>query len=111
MSHLGEKKSEALVYVNEATDIYYSPEGGHGPDRVYHAKARLLNTAVHEIGVGKYQARPLPYISPADLTNLSSAAMALLRHRFRMVRRQSVACKHPISPPKMRLTRRRSSLA
>ena len=55
MSHPGEKKSEALVYVDEATDIYYSPEGDHGPDRIYHAKARLLNNAVHEIGVGKYQ--------------------------------------------------------
>lgn len=84
MSRSNEKKPETLVQVYEPADIYYSPEGDTGPDRVYHAKARLLNTAVREIGVGKYQVRPQPY-SPLNLANLSSTEVALLCHRFRMV--------------------------
>ena len=95
MSRPDESGSEAVVRVREATDdIYSSSEGAPALDRVYHAKATLLNTAVQEIGVGKYQVR-LQLYSPI-LTNSSSLVVALRRRRFRMVCRQSVACEHAI---------------
>ena len=95
MSHSDEERSEASVQLREPTrpDIYSSSEGAPGLDRVYHAKATLLNNAVQEIGVGKYQVRPQPY-SSTNSTDPSSAVVALLCRWFWMVRRQSVACKY-----------------
>ena len=65
MSRFDEKKSETSVHVHEAADDIFSTDGTSGLDRVYHAKARLLNTAIQEMGMGKYQVRPQPY-SPGD---------------------------------------------
>ena len=70
MSHFDEKKFETSVQIHDATSDIYSEDPG--PDRVYHAKARLLNNAVQEIGMGKYQVRLQPR-SPTNLTNLSSS--------------------------------------
>jgi hypothetical protein len=52
--------------VHEATSDIYSSDEPPGLDRVYYAKARLLNNAVQEIGMGKYQVRPQLYL-PAIL--------------------------------------------
>jgi hypothetical protein len=110
MSHSDEKKSEISVQVHEAADDIYSSDEVTGLDRVYHAKARLLNRAIQEIGMGKYQVRP-QLRSPPNFTNPSSTVVALRCHRVRMVRRQSVACKYATLQLRMRLMRRRSSLA
>jgi len=56
-----EKKFETSVQVYEATSDIYSLDDAPGLDRVYHAKARLLNNALQEIGMGKYQVRPQLY--------------------------------------------------
>jgi len=97
MSHSDEKKSETSVQVHEATEDIYSSDEIPGLDRVYHAKARLLNNAIQEIGMGKYQVRSQLYL-PRIFTN-PSTVVALRRHRFRMVCRQPVACKRAISHP------------
>jgi len=68
MLHSDEKKSETSVQVREATNDLYSFDEAPGLDRVYHAKARLLNNALQEIGMGRYQVRPHPY-SPQKLAN------------------------------------------
>lgn len=53
MSRSEDKTSEASVQIQMAlNDIY---EGVPGADIVYHTKARLLNNAFQEIGMGKYQ--------------------------------------------------------
>ena len=65
MSHFDEKKSKTSVNVHEAADDIFSTDSTSGLDRVYHAKARLLNTAIQETDMGKYQVRPQPY-SPRD---------------------------------------------
>ena len=58
MPHPEENRSGTFAQVHEATnDIYSSLEEAPALDRVYHAKGTLLNTAIQEIGVGKYQAR------------------------------------------------------
>ena len=56
MSHSDEKKSETSIQVYETSDIY-SLDEAPGVDRVYHAKARLLNNALQEVGMGRYQVR------------------------------------------------------
>jgi len=61
MSYPDENKSETSVPVHEATNDIYSVDDTPGLDRVYHAKARLLNSAIQEIGMGKYQVRPRVY--------------------------------------------------
>jgi hypothetical protein len=65
MSHSDEKKSETSIQVHEATTDIYSLDDAPGLDRVYYAKARLLNNAIQDIGMGKYQARPRLY-SPGN---------------------------------------------
>jgi len=70
MSHSDEKKSETSVQVHEATEDIYSSDEIPGLDRVYHAKARLLNNAIQEIGMGKYQVRSQLYL-PRIFTNPS----------------------------------------
>lgn len=42
-----------FTYQMELQDVY--EEGESGIDPVYHAKARVLNAAFQEIGMGKYQ--------------------------------------------------------
>ena len=110
MSHSDEKKSETSVRIHEATNDIYSIDDTPGLDRVYHAKARLLNNAIQEIGMGKYQVRPRPNFWEIH-TNRSSIVVALRCHGFRMVRGQSVACKYAISDHERGLTRRRLSPA
>ena len=96
MSRPDKNRSESFVQVREATnDIYSSSEEAPALDRVYHAKATLLNNAVQEIGVGKYQVRPRLY-SPTNLANQSPTAVALRCRWPRMVRGQPVACKYAI---------------
>ena len=101
MSHSDEKKSETSVRVHETTNDIYSIDDTPGLDRVYHAKARLLNDAIQDIGMGKYQVRP-DFIHREISTNTSSTVVALRRHRFRVVRRQSVACKYAIPQSRTR---------
>ena len=93
MPPFDEKKFETSVQVHAsaASHIYSEEAPGLRVDRVYNAKARLLNNAIQEIGMGKYQVRPEPHL-PSNLTNLSPTAVAVLRHRFWVVCRQSVAC-------------------
>ena len=55
MSHLDEKKSGTSVQIHEATNDIYATDDAPGLDHVYYAKARLLNNAIQEIGMGKYQ--------------------------------------------------------
>ena len=47
---------EAKVRVN-AHDVFDEEEAGIDP--VYQAKARLLNEALQDIGMGRYQVRPV----------------------------------------------------
>ena len=113
MPPFDEKKFETSVQIhtNAARDIYSEGAPGLRVDRVYNAKARLLNNAIQDIGMGKYQVRPEPHL-PSNLANLSSAAVAVLRHRFRVVCRQSVACMCDTPPqPRTGLTRSRLLLA
>lgn len=105
-----EKKSEASVQIYEITDDIYSLDDVPGLDRVYHAKARLLNNAIQEVGMGKYQVRPQPS-PPANPTNPSSTVVALRCRRFRMAGGQSMACECMLSQPRVRLTGCRSSPA
>ena len=44
------------VLAAETQDVY--DEGESGVDPVYQAKARILNDAFQEIGMGRYQVRP-----------------------------------------------------
>ena len=94
MLHSDEKKSETSVQVYEATNDIYALDDTPGLDRVYHAKARLLNNALQEIGMGKYQVR-LDTHSPKNVANPSRTVVALLRGWFRVASRQSVACMSP----------------
>ena len=55
MSQISEKKPDDSVQAREATGDIYTVDDPHGIDRVYLAKARLLNNAIQEIGMGKYQ--------------------------------------------------------
>ena len=57
MSHPDENRSEAFAQVHEVTSDIYSSGEAPALGRVYHEKATLLNNAVQEIGVGKYQVR------------------------------------------------------
>ena len=98
MSHFDEKKSETSVRVHDTTNDIYSIDDTPGLDRVYYAKAVLLNNAIQEIGMGKYQVGLRLYSTRRGISiNLSCTVVALLRCRFRMVRRQSVARKYAIS--------------
>ena len=99
MSHSDEKKSQTSVQVHEALNDIYSIDDAPGLDRVYHAKARLLNQAIQEIGMGKYQVCPEFYPPKTPPTNLSFTVVALRRCRFRVVRGQSVACKYATRRP------------
>lgn len=49
---------EAPAQVHEATQDIYSLDDVPGIDRVYHVKARHLNNAIQDIGMGRYQVRP-----------------------------------------------------
>lgn len=44
-----------VVFEDSLKDMYYGEESGVDP--VYYAKARILNSAMQEIGMGKYQVR------------------------------------------------------
>jgi len=58
MLHSEEKKSETFIQVHEAINDLYSFDEAPGLDRVYHAKVRLLNNALQEIDMGRYQVCP-----------------------------------------------------
>jgi hypothetical protein len=45
---------DIMKLVEDATDIF---SGSASLDPVYEAKARILNSAIQEIGMGKYQVR------------------------------------------------------
>ena len=57
----GNEKSPGVlavpVLIAESRDVYDGEESGVDP--IYHAKARILNQAIQEIGMGKYQVRYL----------------------------------------------------
>lgn len=44
-----------VIFEDSLKDVYYGEESGVDP--VYYAKARILNSAMQEIGMGKYQVR------------------------------------------------------
>lgn len=46
---------EDVIVLPGTTDVYDGEESGVDP--VYYAKARILNDAIQEIGMGKYQVR------------------------------------------------------
>ena len=66
VSHSSSKKSsndaEAHPVKGETYDVFDGDEAGVDP--VYQAKARILNDAFQEIGMGRYQARLYSYFSP-----------------------------------------------
>jgi len=67
MSHSDEKKSQTSVQVHEpVSDIYSDVDDAPGLDRVYNAKARLLNQAIQDIGMGKYQVCALNLMTAKD---------------------------------------------
>ena len=78
MLHSDEKKSETSVQVHEATSDIYVFDDAPGLDRVYHAKARLLNNALQEIGMGKYQVRTQPYSPPKKCQFVAQSGGSLL---------------------------------
>ena len=51
-------KNSVRLEVQETTHDMYSLDEASGADRVYHIKARLLNNAIQQIGMGKYQVCP-----------------------------------------------------
>ena len=53
----GKDVEKATKFKVETQDIF--DEGESGVDPVYQAKARILNDAFQEIGMGKYQVRSL----------------------------------------------------
>lgn len=56
MSHSDDKKLPGEVRTYDIyTESVLEDGTASGVDRVYHSKARLLNDAVQEIGMGKYQ--------------------------------------------------------
>jgi hypothetical protein len=56
-------KTSAQDHVDTIRDIYSLDDDSDGIDRVYHVKARLLNNAIQEIGMGRYQVRSLALCS------------------------------------------------
>ena len=48
---------EVTTFDDTLKDVYFGEESGVDP--VYYAKARILNGAIQEIGMGKYQVRAL----------------------------------------------------
>lgn len=59
-----DEKGDVLVQdVKKIEDLY--EEGSIDP--IYEAKARVLNRAIQEIGMGKYQVCPLRWLSAASL--------------------------------------------
>ena len=44
---------EVTTFDDTLKDVYFGEESGVDP--VYYAKARILNSAIQEIGMGKYQ--------------------------------------------------------
>lgn len=60
MSFSDKTSVQAHEVINDITNDMYSLDDTPGMDRVYHVKARLLNNAIQEIGMGKYQVRPRP---------------------------------------------------
>ena len=54
----GDLEGKIMVEVEE-DDIFSGEDAAVDP--VYHAKARILNAAFQEIGMGKYQVRLLPW--------------------------------------------------
>ena len=56
----GDLEGKIMVEVEE-DDIFSGEDAAVDP--VYHAKARILNAAFQEIGMGKYQVRLLPWSS------------------------------------------------
>lgn len=55
---------KAAFKVQEPLQDIYGLEDDGGIDHVYHVKARLLNDAIQEIRMGKYQVRPLFLFHP-----------------------------------------------
>lgn len=51
---------KSSVQNHEVIHDIYSLDDVPSIDRVYHAKARLLNNAVQDIGMGRYQVSPRP---------------------------------------------------
>ena len=97
MSQSSEKKPDDFVQVQEAIRDIYSVDDAPGIDRVYLAKARLLNNAIQDIGMGKYQVC-VPSLGFRGVSvESSSAVVALLCCRLWLVRRQSVACRCTLS--------------
>lgn len=83
------RSDQSSVQVREALhDIYSLGDSALAIDRVYHVKVRLLNNAVQEIGMGKYQVRPQSFSTQkTKLIRCPRAVDALHRCWFRMVRR------------------------
>lgn len=54
MAHSDETSAQARGAVHDM----YSVDDVPGDDRVYHIKARLLNNAIQQMGMGKYQVSP-----------------------------------------------------
>lgn len=64
--------TEKHVFQAETQDVFDEPS----LDPVYHAKARILNDALQDIGMGKYQAS---LVSFRSLSPCSHSAMSILR--------------------------------
>lgn len=80
MAHLDEKVQDPIHDIYSLDDVA-------GVDHVYHVKARLLNNAIQEIGMGKYQVRPPLYETHQSiLIRRLHVVDALHSCRLRMVR-------------------------
>lgn len=73
-----DRKTPSVHVFAETKDVY--DEGESGVDPVYQAKARILNDAFQEIGMGRYQVRTE---SPSGLTTkltLLRVVVSIYRH-------------------------------
>lgn len=75
------------VYIHKANDDIY--EDGT-VDPVYQAKARVLNAAIQEIGMGKYQVRRLWFGSKSEADERRDLVVPLHRRWIRLVRVSSL---------------------
>jgi hypothetical protein len=79
---------KSSIQIHEAIHDIYSLDDVPGIDRIYHVKARLLNDAIQDIGMGRYQVCPWPCSTQRTiLIRFPHAVDAFLSCRFRMVRR------------------------
>jgi hypothetical protein len=84
---MDEKRSVASAEgkAHHVDDVY----ADEAVDPVYHAKARIVNDALQEIGMGRYQVCLVEHCTPAVYLSRQRSVVPLHRRRLRVVRVRS----------------------